>query len=92
MSLVNMSWFHKSDLLTKVSFKLRKFEDQSSDTVTPSNILSACDQTDNSSLELIYLLYPSIHNTPNLGTCSTVSLNHVLFGHPQWPGPYCYNP
>ena len=35
MSLVNMSWFHKSDLLTKVSFKLRKFEDQTSDTVTP---------------------------------------------------------
>ena len=54
MSLVNMSWFHKSDLLTKVSFKLRKFEDQSSDTVTPSNTLSACDQTGNSSLELIY--------------------------------------
>lgn len=83
MSLVNMSWFHKSDLLTKVSFKLRKFEDQSSDIVIPSNILSACDQTANSSLELIYLLYPSIHNTPNPGICSTASLNHVLFGHPQ---------
>lgn len=37
-------------------------------------------------------LYPSIHNTPDSGTCSTVSLNDGLFGCSQWSGAHSRNP
>lgn len=37
-------------------------------------------------------LYPSKHNTPNPGTCSTVSPNDLLLGYPKWPGDHCHNP